>query len=331
MNSVMEKKYLLCRPEGGLNDLLCQIQKCYKYAKRHNRILIVDTNYRGSSSFKDKFSNYFKSNEKTVFLDIDQFGTLETKSIYPNFLAGRENSYQVEWNQESNNFVDSETNQLIKIDFKKLFDYKEKLIVHHVAGGGKKSASAFSWLQLDDNVLNEIASRINRIGAKFIALHIRNTDLKAKYEDKVIAIAKKNKNPVYVATDNKKSLDFCRSVFINTPLHNYSTLPENPGTTLHIHAPNTKPNTYKSNIDAIADLFILALSNKLHLFNIENMKKPKWKRYSGFSRLARNIRSCKRYLPAVGGVSFLEDNGIITSRYEKAYYLTLYFLGKVFF
>src|SRR5947209_3468047 len=56
-------RLLLCRPQGGLNDMLCQIEKCCQYADRVGRTVIVDTDYARSApaTFKDHLSKYFVS------------------------------------------------------------------------------------------------------------------------------------------------------------------------------------------------------------------------------------------------------------------------------
>jgi hypothetical protein len=40
-------RILLCRPQGGLNDTLCQIHRCIIYAFVHHRKLIIDTTRAG--------------------------------------------------------------------------------------------------------------------------------------------------------------------------------------------------------------------------------------------------------------------------------------------
>ena len=39
----MSEQVVLCRPEGGFNDILCQIELCWRYADAHERVLVVDT------------------------------------------------------------------------------------------------------------------------------------------------------------------------------------------------------------------------------------------------------------------------------------------------
>ncbi|MDR1911169.1 MAG: hypothetical protein LBQ52_02325 [Helicobacteraceae bacterium] len=50
------KKYIFCRPRGGLNDILCQIDICILYAIDYRRVLYIDTS---RSAFLDDFDRYF--------------------------------------------------------------------------------------------------------------------------------------------------------------------------------------------------------------------------------------------------------------------------------
>jgi hypothetical protein len=53
----MNDRFVLCMPAGGLNDVLCQIEKCWRYAERHGRKLVIDT---AKTGLLDSFDQYFK-------------------------------------------------------------------------------------------------------------------------------------------------------------------------------------------------------------------------------------------------------------------------------
>ncbi|MEY3069700.1 MAG: hypothetical protein RLZZ456_1399 [Pseudomonadota bacterium] len=57
MNTAASERYLLCRPEGGFNDMLCQIELCWHYAEANGRTLIVDSAVTG---FGDDFATYLR-------------------------------------------------------------------------------------------------------------------------------------------------------------------------------------------------------------------------------------------------------------------------------
>ena len=67
-------KYLLCRPRGGLNDTLNQIELCWRYSEIYNRILIIDTEYLISTGISVKFSSLFEvlDRSKNIILDLSK-------------------------------------------------------------------------------------------------------------------------------------------------------------------------------------------------------------------------------------------------------------------
>ena len=88
MKSVLApKKYLICIPQDGLNDMLNRIWHCYQYALRFKRILVVDT--RKSPGFKDDISNYLKFKSSIFYKgNLDTlYDALYGKSIYPSELS----------------------------------------------------------------------------------------------------------------------------------------------------------------------------------------------------------------------------------------------------
>jgi len=63
--------------------------------------------------------------------------------------------------------------------------------------------------------------------------------------------------------------------------------------------PLSESGNFARNQDAILDLFMLALSEKLYLLKLENKRDTRFSEYSGFSRLARNLWSSKDVLKQI--------------------------------
>lgn len=96
---MLEAKYLLCRPRGGLNDTLSQIEKCWRYADSHDRILIVDTEYLISYGIGIAFDKIFKlkKHSENVLLKLDPLlrAELNLASVFPSPLKSRIDSYKI--------------------------------------------------------------------------------------------------------------------------------------------------------------------------------------------------------------------------------------------
>ena len=83
------ERLLLCRPQGGLNDMLCQIEICCAYGEAYDRTTIIDTDYRHSPFFRDTFANYFDSLQPRVIIDRAQAPALASAlTTAPRLRAG---------------------------------------------------------------------------------------------------------------------------------------------------------------------------------------------------------------------------------------------------
>ena len=68
-DALPKEKFLLCRPQGGLNDTLCQIELCWRYAARFNRTLIIDARKSGLHADFSEFFQQKKASNK-ILLDV---------------------------------------------------------------------------------------------------------------------------------------------------------------------------------------------------------------------------------------------------------------------
>ncbi|PPC88319.1 MAG: hypothetical protein CTY31_03855 [Hyphomicrobium sp.] len=99
------EKYVLCRPRGGLNDILCEIERCWAYSEKYNRTLVVDTT---KSGFRDDLSKYFEVKDQrapvVLSLDTDLINAFNKMTAYPPALAGQIKNYEVRWNYDWGGF-----------------------------------------------------------------------------------------------------------------------------------------------------------------------------------------------------------------------------------
>ena len=87
-----EIKYVLCRPRGGLNDMLCEIEKCRMYAQQHGRKLLIDTAFSG---FKDHFWRYFELFMPDPMIEgVLNYSALDRMSTLPHFVQGNVSTFQ---------------------------------------------------------------------------------------------------------------------------------------------------------------------------------------------------------------------------------------------
>jgi hypothetical protein len=286
MSKLALERFVLCRPEGGLNDMLCQIEATYAYAVKSERSVIVDTNYQGSRAFKDSFSNYFSSLDSRLILDTDILqDRFDICTVFPTYITGRLKSYTTVWSSEISNWADSETNSSLTYDFDRLYD--EQILLHHACGGGQISLNALSKLELQDDLIYSLAQRINAIGQPYSAIHIRNTDYKSDYKPALHNLKRFIKSPIFIATDDRKCREYCVDLFGEGKVKFFSNLPEEGG--IPLHGDILHDSIFQRNKEAILDLMTLALSNDY--FKISLIANKHHTTYSGFSILAENLKN----------------------------------------
>jgi hypothetical protein len=181
MSNINFKKILLCVPHGGLNDLFCQIEKCRQYAQRFGRVLYIDTRVCG---LLGEFSVFFKIPETESLTVIGcsndfDYDMLNSLKAYPKVVTGRLNSYQASISKTHRSWCEKESDEPLKFDMDQ--DYAEDLIVHEQSGGGTVSHSLMQCLKMTDYLIEEVEKRLVVVPDRYLAIHVRNTDLKSDY------------------------------------------------------------------------------------------------------------------------------------------------------
>jgi hypothetical protein len=291
-----KERLVLCRPLGGLNDILCQIERVCRYGDNFGRNVVIDTDYHCTRSFQDKFSKYFVAMKDGLVLDADAIGDrMADTDVAPDFIAGRVGRYMTRYAPNAEIFVEQDTGRAVTFDFTK--DHPERLLVHHGEGGGALSVFALSRLSLGDNLIAVLRQRLSQIGRPYTAIHIRHTDYKCEYEEWIERHKAEIEGPLFVASDNRDSIAYCKIVFGAERVYSFAALPEVAGQVLHLRCDRVR--AYEQNSDAILDLMMLALSKRLHL--LELLPNLNGARLSGFSTLAANLKRAPAILDQLLG------------------------------
>jgi hypothetical protein len=101
-----------------------------------------------------------------------------------------------------------------------------------------------------------------------------------------VELKSKIRGSLFVATDNRSTIEHCKSAFGTERVFSFAKLPAEAGKP--IHKTDDRTGAYETNSDAILDLLMLALSKELYLFKL--MANPYGLSYSGFSVLAANLK-----------------------------------------
>ena len=282
----MTPRLVLCRPQGGLNDMLCQIAAVCEYSEQHGRTVIVDANHATTDCFRDDLSHYFDSLRPGLSLDIGGAPTdLAGLDVVPHCLAGRVHAYDAKYQNGLWKWVEASTGEPITFDFDR--DYDEPVLVHQSDGGGEGSIEALGRMRLRGHMLRELGRRLSVIGQPFLGVHVRNSDYRTNYQAVAQLPALRDSGlPVFVATDDQSVVDHFIKVLGRARMFSFAALPI--GAPVPIHRWRGEPGRRRLNEDAILDLVMLALASQFHMFGLEpNFQRAK---FSGYSLLAANLR-----------------------------------------
>ena len=273
------RKLVLCRPRGGFNDVLCQIDRCRLYAIRNHRKLWVDTNRSG---FHDCLSNYFEPSKGFHFgSPLPQIR--DDASCFPTFLAHRLDSYESVYDPSLDNWADKETGEPLTFDFSSRYD--ETILLHEQCGGGDKSIMALALLRLKKDVRRKVRQVVESLG-KYDAIHVRNTDLTTDYVTWFQRLHDEIDGKVVVCTDDSRCLQYARELW-GQSLVEVHDVPDVSGAPLH-SARSEDQRTL--NVNVLIDLFVLASAERFHSTTTDQGKT------SGFAELAESLRSNPRIL-----------------------------------
>jgi hypothetical protein len=274
--------YLLCRPVGGLNDSLNQFEICCRYAAATGRAVLLDGQYSG---FLDSWDKYFLLRENLEpavhFYHPGLNADLNKMTCRPLCLAGKIGAYTATGSPD--NCVDTLTGTPLRFDLS--LHHPETLLVHHQYGGGTLSFSAVSKLKLVPEITSRIA-RLKEAHPDYVALHVRNTDYQTAYEPLLEAIQATDAKKILLCSDDARCKDRARTL-LGDRLFFATDTPDTGGKSLHA---NAQLDRWRENCNALADLAMLALANKLYI--APTTTGP----YSGFSLLANFLHHNRQAL-----------------------------------
>ena len=278
----MPIKYLLCRPRGGLNDVLCQIIRCIDYAKRENRYLVIDIK---KEKFFTALPEFMVMKKRMNFISFcnneEEIGRFESLSVYPPHIKGRIGSYRSIYLDEIG-YVDDKYLKSLTFDFS--CSYFENLLVHEGAGGGESSLGFFTYFSLNKNIVSEINTIRLKFPKNYSAVHVRNTDYQTDYINALKDISDQIKGKyILLCTDSIDVERYAKKEYSDISWLSSTTILEEFNEPLH-HAINSDDDRDSLLLKStLVDLFLMAYSDKVYIF------KHRKDSYSGFSILAKNL------------------------------------------
>lgn len=291
------KKYLLCRPRGGLNDIFTQIERCWRYAEKFNRVLIIDT--RNSEGLKNNFNTFFEIKDKhsaITFIDDKSINTLDRMDTFPAIIGNQLDNYISSWHKELRACVKEGSETPLSFNFQK--DYIESLLVHEDFGGTINneliSLDCLKRLKFSSDFSNDISNRLNVINnLNYTAIHIRHTDYETDYKAFFSHVYSETvgKN-LLICTDNLQVFKEAALFFKESKVFNLGEMIDTRSAPRHKFK-TTKGVSYTLTVEAMSDLIALSLAEKLFFPKLLNNGKflvaGILGGYSGFALLAQSL------------------------------------------
>jgi len=288
------EKFLLCRPIGGLNDTLCQIEQCWRYAEKFSRSLIIDTLKSGLLAEFSEFFSPRTSLTKVYFrLSETQLCILNTLTCFPLSVQGKIKTYFSVYSKDSRNYVELETSTILSFDFNK--NYDETVLVHEQCGGGELSFDLLNRVSISEKILPIILDKIQEFDHAYLAIHVRNTDYQTKFEDLFKDIYPMVcDQSLLVCSDDAEVILRAKSFFTLSKILISSHPIQTGKKPLHLSTThNDDEQRKKATINSLIDLIALGRSTELYYSNV-TAGHP-----SGFSRLAMYLCENKNVIDAL--------------------------------
>lgn len=284
-------KFLLCRPGGGLNDTLVQIEKCWRYCDSFSRTLIVDTSGIGiRTPFGGLFRCLSPGDHAELLPSFDLLAMLDEMSCRPQSLRGRIGAYAPLYDPEVLNYVDASTRELLTFDF--AGSWPEHLLVHSQCSdmndNGLSSVCCLSRLRLQEQIVEHISVTRQKLPSMYDAVHVRNTDMKTDYASlfsDIISNARCGTGNLLLCTDDITVVDYAREALAGIHVYCSNSPPRDlAGVPIH-HRVDLDP--FESTRAAVTDLVLMA--SAVNLFYAKTATHGGV--VSGFSSLASLLHS----------------------------------------
>lgn len=294
--------YVLCRPRGGLNDTLCQIERCWQYADSTGRVLVVDA---VRSNFSGTLADFFVPRSETLRVVFDpdsrMLEELDSLSCFPRHLRGRLRTYRPVPSPRGHGYQDAESSGPLTFRFRR--SYREQVLVHEKAGGGMKSFHFLERVVLGDALRRLVLERLGPLGEGYKAVHVRNTDIRTDVDRLFQGIAPLvHGHTLLVCSDDARVIDRARSFFSSSRVVSVSEVPDRNGAPLHHgEAMGDASMCRKQAVDAIVDLLSLGGADTVYYAkdSVHGAGVSQRRMVSGFSRLAHHLSQNKCVIDAL--------------------------------
>lgn len=292
---------VLCRPLGGLNDTLCQIEKSWSYAERFDRWLVIDTR---ESGLHDDFSEYFRPRDAAADVVFGLSSRPERRIAQLSPLPPGLTDAILDMPPET--FYDPADSVADRRPAKLVFDlrkpHRDRVLVRQHAGGGDDSFRLLDKITFTETVRRAIMERLAHLEGEYSAVHVRNTDYQTDYRGFFSKLRSRVAGgQLLVCSDDAAVIAFAKRYFDSTEILQASPIPDSGGAPLHVKSTFASPELRReNNLSLLTDLIALGRAKRLYITRHSRGQT------SGYSRLARHLSDNRYVINGLLGVSLYE-------------------------
>ena len=282
----MGRRWILARPRGGLNDTLCQIEKCWRFAEKTGRELVIDTKDSGLLlDFHQVFEVKPEKNKVVPHQLTDEIiEELNTLSTFPADVQGNVRAYD-KFKDEHDEFYTLPSRQPLKFSLKR--DFSEDVVVYEGMGGGIDSFSFLERVFLCGWLIENVSNSLSLLPEIYASIHIRQSDMKTDFKP-LFAFANRrleSSEPILVASDSDEVIQPAREMFGKNRVIILDQAFERNGDPLHAVAASTGHEGRATRTrEMFGELFALSCATNLFFADVNERAGV-----SGFSRLGAHL------------------------------------------
>lgn len=317
------RRLLICQPMGGLNDILCQVERCRAFAAKHGYRLLVNTETLPDSCIPAPFGDFFEmpnSNCRALLrAPADYLKGLIGRPTLPDYWAGRLHEPEQMTYKPVRGYVHVPTDRAGGLPWTELERHlpsEDTILVHTQLGGGKLSHQLFGGkrFQVSASFVRRCGDYWQRLArhvaasAPYLAMHVRHTDYRSPNYPDVIrsmlaeAAGKRQRNtktripPLLVCSDSAEVIQFAREAAASFPGTTVLTTDDLAGDRQWFGSKNSIHNSVRGFSDReqidiymrqlLRDLYAMSHASQLKLI----VPQPR-KSTAGFSNLAAYLQA----------------------------------------
>jgi hypothetical protein len=255
------------------------IMRCHEFAKATERTLIIDTT---KGWMKDDIRNYIDIQSTTVYKGPLEslYTSLSSRSVYPEGITLETLDPVITPNPSG--VGDQFYQGPISLTYE-LNDKDADVMVYSMYRLGDLKVKEFLQMcRFTPQVLDAYRNARSQLPAKYVGIHVRNTDYKSNVNE-FMEIHKKQfaDKALFVASDNKDTITVFQKRY-GSNVYSFTNLPDNGGKPLHDKSitVRTKEESIKYNLDTFVDILLLVTADKYYASS----------KQSGFSQAILEMR-----------------------------------------